>query len=76
MDCTPISKRTVKARFYSRRKKLTTIQTYVPINDAMDEEKDKSLIAIFKGHKKVPLICLSDFLKDQGHKHLLYLRQT
>ena len=43
MEWTPISnyKRTIKARFYSKFKKLTVIQTYAPANDAMDEEKDE-----------------------------------
>ena len=39
MEWTPISKRIIKARFYSKYKKLTVIQTYAPMNDAMDEEK-------------------------------------
>jgi len=41
MDWTSFSKRKVKARFYTRRKKLTVIQTYAPTNDAMDEERDE-----------------------------------
>ena len=39
MEWTPISKRIIKARFYSKYKKLTVIQTYAPTNDAMDKEK-------------------------------------
>ena len=40
MELTPISKRIIKARFYSKYKKLSVIQTYAPTNDAVDEEKD------------------------------------
>ena len=39
MDWTPISKRIIEARFYSKYKKLTVIQMYAPTNDAVDEEK-------------------------------------
>ena len=41
MEWTPISKRIIKARFYSKYKKLTVIQMYAPTNDAIDEEKDE-----------------------------------
>ena len=41
MEWTPISKRIIKARFYSKYKKLTVIQTYAATNDAVDEEKDE-----------------------------------
>ena len=41
MERMPISKRIIKARFYSKYKKLTVIQTYAPTNDATDEEKDE-----------------------------------
>ena len=39
MEWTPISKRIIKPRFYSKYKKLTVIQMYAPTNDAVDEEK-------------------------------------
>ena len=39
MEWTPISKRIIKARFYSKYKKLAVIQTYAPTNEAVDEEK-------------------------------------
>ena len=41
MEWTPISKRIITARFYSKYKKLTVAQAYAPTNDAMDEEKDE-----------------------------------
>ena len=41
MEWMLISKRIIKARFYSKYKKLTVIQTYEPTNDATDEEKDE-----------------------------------
>ena len=41
MEWTPISKRFIKARFYSKYKKLTVIQKYAPTNDAVDGEKDE-----------------------------------
>ena len=41
MEWMPISKRIIKARFYSKHKKLTVIQAYAPTNNAMDEEKDE-----------------------------------
>ena len=40
MEWTPISKRIITARFYSKYKKLTVVQAYAPTNDAMDEEKN------------------------------------
>ena len=41
MKWTPISKRIITARFYSKYKKLTVVLAYALTNDAMDEEKDK-----------------------------------
>ena len=41
MERMPISQRIIKARFYSKNKVLTLIQTYASTNDAMDEEKDE-----------------------------------
>ena len=41
MDWTPISKRIIEARFYSKYKKLTVIQMDAPMNDGVDEEKDE-----------------------------------
>ena len=41
MEWTPISERIIKARFYSKYKRLTVIQTYAPTNDALNEEKDE-----------------------------------
>ena len=41
MEWTPISRRIIKARFYSKYKNLTVIQTYAPTNDAVDEGKDE-----------------------------------
>ena len=41
MERTPISERIIKARFYSKYKRLTVIQTYAPTNDALNEEKDE-----------------------------------
>ena len=40
-EWTPMSKRVIKARFYSKYKKLTVIQAYAPANEAMDEKKDE-----------------------------------
>ena len=40
MEWTPISKRIIEARFYSKYKKPTVIQTYAPTTDVVDEEKD------------------------------------
>ena len=40
MKWTPISKRIITARFYSKYKKLTVVLAYAT-NDAIDEEKDK-----------------------------------
>ena len=40
LEWTPVSKRIIKARFYSRHKKMTTIQVYAPTNEASEEEKD------------------------------------
>ena len=40
MEWTPISKRIITARLYSKYKKLTVIHAYAPTNDAVDEEKD------------------------------------
>ena len=39
MEWTPISKRIITARFYSKYKNLTVIQAYAPTNDAVDEER-------------------------------------
>ena len=36
-----IRKRIIKARFYSKYKKLSVIRTYAPTNDAVDKEKDE-----------------------------------
>ncbi|XP_071153731.1 craniofacial development protein 2-like [Mytilus edulis] len=41
MEWTPINKRMIKARFYSKYKKLTVIQAYAPTNDAKEEEKEE-----------------------------------
>ncbi|XP_063427083.1 craniofacial development protein 2-like [Mytilus trossulus] len=41
MEWTPIKKRMIKARFYSKYEKLTVIQTYAPTNDAKEEEKEE-----------------------------------
>ncbi|XP_068739813.1 craniofacial development protein 2-like [Montipora capricornis] len=41
MEWTQISKRIVKARFYSKYRKLMAIQAYAPTNEAIDEEKDE-----------------------------------
>ncbi len=41
VEWTPISKRIITARFYSKCKKLTAIQAYAPTNDTVDEEKDE-----------------------------------
>ena len=40
MKWTPISKRIITARFYSKYKKLTVVLAYALTNDAMDEKKD------------------------------------
>ena len=40
LEWTPVSKRMIKARFYSRYKKMTVIQVYAPTNEAADEEKE------------------------------------
>ena len=41
MKWTPISKRIITARLYSKYKNLTVVLAYALTNDAMDEEKDK-----------------------------------
>ncbi|XP_063435764.1 craniofacial development protein 2-like [Mytilus trossulus] len=41
MEWTPINKRMLKARFYSKYKKLTVIQAFAPTNDAKEEEKEE-----------------------------------
>ena len=41
MKWTPISKRIITARFYSKYKKLTVVLAYALTNDAIDEETDK-----------------------------------
>ena len=41
MKWTPINKRMIKARFYSKYKKLSVIQAYAPTNDAREEEKEE-----------------------------------
>ncbi|KAL9969650.1 hypothetical protein ACROYT_G021887 [Oculina patagonica] len=41
LEWTPISKRIITARFYSKYKKMTVIQAYAPTNDTVDEEKDE-----------------------------------
>ena len=41
MKWTPIRKRIITARFYSKYKKLTVVLAYALTNDAMDEEKNK-----------------------------------
>ena len=41
MRWTPISKRIITTRLYSKYKKLTVVLAYALTNDAMDEEKDK-----------------------------------
>ena len=41
MEWTLVSKRIIKARFYSKYKKLMVIQAYAPTNEAIDDEKDE-----------------------------------
>ena len=41
MKWTPVSKRIITARFYSKYKKLTVVLAYALTNDARDEGKDK-----------------------------------
>ena len=41
MEWTPIGKRIITARFYSKCKKMSVVQAYAPTNDAMDEENDE-----------------------------------
>ena len=41
MEWTPIKKRIITARFYSKYKTLTVVQAHAPTSDAMDEEKDE-----------------------------------
>ena len=41
MEWTPISKRIILARFYSKYRRLTVIQVYAPHNDRDAEEKDQ-----------------------------------
>lgn len=40
MEWTPVNKRIIKARFYSKYTKMTVIQAYAPINDSAEEDKD------------------------------------
>ena len=40
IDWTPISKRIIKARFYSQHIKLTLVHVYAPTEDADDQTKD------------------------------------
>ena len=42
IDWTPISKRIIKARFYSQHIKLTLVHVYAPTEDADDQTKDDS----------------------------------
>ena len=37
---TPINKRMIKARFYSKHKKMTVIQVYARTNESAEDEKD------------------------------------
>jgi endonuclease/exonuclease/phosphatase family metal-dependent hydrolase len=41
MEWTPVNKRIITARFYSRFKKVTIIQVYAPHNERDDEEKNQ-----------------------------------
>ena len=41
MEWTPVSKKIITARFYSKYKTLKVAQAYAPTNDAMDKEKDE-----------------------------------
>ena len=41
MKWTPVSKRIITARFYSKYKKLTVVLAYALTNDARDDGKDK-----------------------------------
>ena len=41
MEWTPVNKRIIIARFYSRFKKVTIVQVYAPHNERQDEEKDQ-----------------------------------
>ena len=41
MKRTPISKRIITPRFYSKYKKLTVVLAYALTNDVINEEKDK-----------------------------------
>ena len=40
IEWTPVSNRTITARFYSRFKKTTVIQVYAPTNESTDDEKN------------------------------------
>ena len=42
MESTPISKMIITAYYYSKYRKVTVVQPYAPINDAMDEQKNES----------------------------------
>ena len=42
----PISKRIIKARFYSKYKKQAVKQTYAPTKDAIDEETEEFYIQL------------------------------
>ena len=41
MEWTPINKRIITARFYSRYRKMTVIQVYAPHNEREEEEKEQ-----------------------------------
>ena len=70
MEWTPINKRIITARFYTRYRRMTVIQVYAPHNEREDEEKEQfyqELQETLDGcNKNDILIVMGDFNAKAG----------
>ena len=80
MEWTPVSKRIIVARFFSRFRKVSIIQVYAPHNEKLDEEKDQfyqELQEVIDGCNKNDIIIVMGDLNakvgedNQGYKRAM-----
>ena len=78
MEWTPINKRIITARFYSRYRRITIIQVYAPHNEREDEEKDhfyQELQEVLDScNKNDIIIVMGDFNARAGNDNTGYER--